>query len=1606
MKSFLSSLRQIDDSLSILSDRKIKNFVVLVLLCSGSIGALQLITTRPSQAEGSKEMTSDVSGYRPWFNSPSAGALYQGITQQLVANVYAEAGEIINVGSSGIGLNGATIILKSPNGTIYTATGSGGLGLINNRAQEVAGPLPNSGGYTPYSRTVLAAETGVWQVTFISPGISSIGALPNTTAWTRSGNQGDGITANGALVAWDATVRNSGGTSIPGRAYITNLGGDMGSFYPSILKTNFYVLTKDGYVYQMNTNTLAPLVFNFFSNNKGFTSAGNPTYKSLNGVPTVGTNVSDPNATDSGTNITNKIFLNNPLLASLPTSASHPVAGSTWLMDIPINPSISSFTYTRNVSASGGTFNFTANTAGSYSIEIDTNNNGSYTDAVDRNIQGLTLSGSNSYVWDGKDGAGKIVNNKNTLTARIATRSGEVHFPVTDAESNPNGFIITRINGIGTGDSTIYWDDTSISATIGTKNLAGATSSPSGAHIWGSNSTDQATQSGAFGNNVGIDTWTFIRSASAFTSVFPAPSLGTCPATPYISQGINNTSIKLNSVDLQSGVLTPISASNFAAGVNAIGFNQLDGYIYGMKAGSNNTVMKIDANGVGYDLGAITGLPLADYIAGDVDANGILYVKSLVGTSAYGIDVNSASPTYLTLVKTITGLATISGTVPGVQDFAFHPSNGKLYTIQGATGNVYEISWPAAGASVAATLVNRGKPTNLPIGTYGAVYFASDGSMYGYSNGTVGSNNGAIYRMTNVVGTGLPVATTLTTTAAGVSFNDGARCPLAPPVLALNNADYGDAPATYDSGTPASHQVPAAPTAYLGTLPPDKELAPSTPLDGSGDNSTGTNDEDGVTFVGGTTLNTGATASVSVATNGTGTLYAWIDFNGNGIFESSERITNWATGNPSTGGTTTLTFGVPEGFTGTTYARFRYSSDVAAANPTGSANDGEVEDYQITLAPRLTPATYGNGTPVRKGICSIYSATGADQVVTAPTGAKGLTIKLWGAGGGHEIAGTGYAGAGGYTDAQFGSAVVTPGAQFTLVVGRGGMFGGRPDEFIPTAVYGFGAVAGHEQGGGLAGLFTGGTAVLETDRARTLAIAGGGGGYEHSGGIGTGTTGGNGNSPSSGGQSTMRGSTDNLTRTSNSNVIMTAHISSGGGGYQGGGRLPAPNPYSAVTGGDLANIAAASGGSGFVAGTATAGRILSTTDGIGTPPNTSDSDYLTGIGTAGTLGTNAGGNARAVLCWDVSDYGDAPASYDVGTPASHLLSSSPFVYLGAIAPDGESAPQPSVAADGDNTNGTSDEDAFTTLPNVLTTGSYSLNNIPVKNTSLTAATLNAWIDFNKDGVFQASEYTSVSIPANATTANLNWASIPAGTTAGSTYARFRITTDALSDNAGTPTVDERSIGTASDGEVEDYAVTIVTAAKANLILVKRITAIKDGVTSAVTNYSGSVADLNLSDLANYSNCNWPTATGTAGACTNTFLAGATTTTAPKVKPGDEIEYTIYYLNAGDNKATARVCDRLNPNLTFQPNFDASNVAKGIGFKPGTTGISYLTNLGTDTDKGQLTDASVTNCNLPSNAGTEVVAVDVGDATTPLLGSTGAGTPTGSYGYIRFKAVVK
>ncbi|ALN64045.1 hypothetical protein GLA29479_3191 [Lysobacter antibioticus] len=82
-------------------------------------------------------------------------------------------------------------------------------------------------------------------------------------------------------------------------------------------------------------------------------------------------------------------------------------------------------------------------------------------------------------------------------------------------------------------------------------------------------------------------------------------------------------------------------------------------------------------------------------------------------------------------------------------------------------------------------------------------------------------------------------------------------------------------------------------------------------------------------------------------------LCGWIDFNRNGSFETAER----ACATPSGSGNLPLNWTIPTGATyvaGESYARLRvgYTSGEVQI-PTASADSGEVEDYPITLLPRV-----------------------------------------------------------------------------------------------------------------------------------------------------------------------------------------------------------------------------------------------------------------------------------------------------------------------------------------------------------------------------------------------------------------------------------------------------------------------------------------------------------------------------------------------------------------------------------------------------------------------------------------------------------------------------
>jgi hypothetical protein len=161
--------------------------------------------------------------------------------------------------------------------------------------------------------------------------------------------------------------------------------------------------------------------------------------------------------------------------------------------------------------------------------------------------------------------------------------------------------------------------------------------------------------------------------------------------------------------------------------------------------------------------------------------------------------------------------------------------------------------------------------------------------------------------------------------------------------------DFGDAPDTYGTTLAASG---ARHTGMGPTLGPVRDIeADGQPgATATGDDSTGSDDEDGVSIPSG--LFVGTTASVTVQAPLGGVLDAWVDFNINGTFDVGEQV---FTNQVLTAGSNLLTFAVPGTASfGGSFARFRIATAAGdVTGPTGAAPNGEVEDYGVRLAPSL-----------------------------------------------------------------------------------------------------------------------------------------------------------------------------------------------------------------------------------------------------------------------------------------------------------------------------------------------------------------------------------------------------------------------------------------------------------------------------------------------------------------------------------------------------------------------------------------------------------------------------------------------------------------------------
>ncbi|WP_458626930.1 HYR-like domain-containing protein [Winogradskyella sp. PC D3.3] len=208
---------------------------------------------------------------------------------------------------------------------------------------------------------------------------------------------------------------------------------------------------------------------------------------------------------------------------------------------------------------------------------------------------------------------------------------------------------------------------------------------------------------------------------------------------------------------IKDPILADTSTSQF---INAIGYNIVDNYIYGLLQGSNK-VVKIDSNG-DIELMTVTGLIGNNYASGDVDANGILY---LYGQNRFvAIDLNPTSPDYL--VANVVLQYSLN-----INDMTFSPVDNNIYMLTStSTRSLLKFD------TTTNTITTIGQVSGLEsesTDSFGTAYMDALGNMYVANN-----VSGNTYKIETPHLGGLTA--TYYSNLPGVSPGDGARCPSQP----------------------------------------------------------------------------------------------------------------------------------------------------------------------------------------------------------------------------------------------------------------------------------------------------------------------------------------------------------------------------------------------------------------------------------------------------------------------------------------------------------------------------------------------------------------------------------------------------------------------------------------------------------------------------------------------------------------------------------------------------------------------------------------------------------------------------------------------------------
>ncbi len=550
-----------------------------------------------------------------------------------------------------------------------------------------------------------------------------------------------------------------------------------------------------------------------------------------------------------------------------------------------------------------------------------------------------------------------------TVTESNTRRTASIAFP-NDGEWHHVGFVY---DGGSTNLAWLYLDGYPVDAVTGFNSRSGASNS-GGLLAQFSTAADNGSGTRAYTGlvddvaiyNIALTPKNMLDIADCvgdnFLTDFDPMN---CPATAFQVQGLSS---QWNSINLLTGDDTQSNDAH-SSNLNAIGYNLIDNRIWGYNDAANDatlsvSVQKTDGTWNTQLIGPIAGLPTLTYNTGDIDENGVLFLTANALSGFYKVDLNPTSSTYLQYL----GSTSFFGTFTSMQtaDWAFNPVDGMLYGIRrtDVSSPHYLVQVNPVTGQVR-SLGSSGATCSVWSG-YGAVFFDADGFFYAYCNST-----GNVYRLNlstvPVVSNFSSSQTVLfTNSVSGLNLNDGARC--ASVELPI---DFGDAPNSYNTSLASDgprhlisnyDNVNHTSDLSLGkTVDYESGAKASTLADGDG------MDDDGILFP---ILNPGETYNKSInlinTTGGNVYLNVWIDYNRDGDFyDSGEQLLNdQIVANNAT--SATLTFTVPAGASlGNSFARLRICNGSGDCNTiTGSANAGEVEDYQIEIN---TPEICENG---------------------------------------------------------------------------------------------------------------------------------------------------------------------------------------------------------------------------------------------------------------------------------------------------------------------------------------------------------------------------------------------------------------------------------------------------------------------------------------------------------------------------------------------------------------------------------------------------------------------------------------------------------------------